>query len=331
VSDSCMDYLLRTAKYVDDLLERFYGVKPYYKVEKRKDLLGHLAIGLAPHTSGGVLCRIVGYTKAQCHFGHPYYHAAKRRNCDGDEDAIMLLLDGLVNFSRAYVPDKRGGLMDLPLVLSTRLDPNEVDKEAHNVDTLARYPLEFYEATTRHAHAKEVAKVMGLVEKRIGTPAQYEGFGFTHDTRDIAAGPAASAYKTLGSMMDKMTAQMELARKIRAVDEADVGARVIGTHFLPDLMGNLKAFSKQSVRCSKCNTKFRRMPLKGECLACGNPNLTLTVHEGSVRKYLEVSKQIATKYKIDAYTHQRILLLEQAVESLFQNDKVKKAKLSDFF
>lgn len=331
VSESCGDYLARTAKYLDELLVKFYGLKPYYNVDKRKDLLGHLLIGLAPHTSGGVLCRVVGYTKAQCHFGHPYYHAAKRRNCDGDEDAVLLLLDGLVNFSRAYVPDKRGGLMDLPLVLSTRLDPNEVDKETHNVDTLSRYPLSFFEATTRHAHAKEVAKTMGLVEKRIGTPAQYEGFGFTHDTADINAGPAASAYKTLGSMMEKMTAQMELARKIRAVDEADVGARVIGTHFLPDLMGNLKAFSKQSVRCSKCNKKYRRMPLKGVCLECANPNLTLTVHEGSVRKYLEVSKQIATKYKIDAYTHQRILLLEQAVESLFQNDKVRKAKLSDFF
>lgn len=331
VSESCGEYLTRAAKYVDELLVKFYGLKPYYNVEKRKDLIGHLLIGLAPHTSGGVLCRLVGYTKAQCHFGHPYYHAAKRRNCDGDEDAVLLLMDGLVNFSRAYVPDKRGGLMDLPLVLSTRLDPNEVDKETHNVDTLSRYPLAFFEATTRHAAAKEVAKQMGLVEQRIGTPAQYEGFGFTHDTADINAGPVASAYKTLGSMMEKMTAQMELARKLRAVDEADVGARVIGTHFLPDLMGNLKAFSKQQVRCSKCNTKYRRMPLKGACLECANPNLTLTVHEGSVRKYLEVSKQIATKYKIDPYTHQRILLLEQAVESLFQNDKVKKAKLSDFF
>ncbi len=331
VSESCGEYLARTAKYVDELLVKFYGLKPYYNVDKRKDLIGHLLIGLAPHTSGGVLCRLVGYTKAQCHFGHPYYHAAKRRNCDGDEDAVLLLLDGLVNFSRAYVPDKRGGLMDLPLVLSTRLDPNEVDKETHNVDTLRRYPLSFFEATTRHASAKEITKTMGLVEHRIGKPEQYEGFGFTHDTADINAGPAASAYKTLGSMMEKMTAQMELARKIRAVDEADVGARVIGTHFLPDLMGNLKAFSKQQVRCSKCNTKYRRMPLKGACLSCGNANLTLTVHEGSVRKYLEVSKTIATKYKIDPYTHQRILLLEQAVESLFQNDKVRKSKLSDFF
>lgn len=346
VSESCGDYLARAADYLDDLLARFYGLSRFYNLPstrseafgqeggdlaaRRRALVGHLTIALAPHTSGGVLSRIIGYTTAQCHFGHPVFHAAKRRNCDGDEDGVMLLLDGLVNFSRAYVPDKRGGLMDLPLVLSTRLDPNEVDKEAHNVDTLPRYPLEFYHATQRHAAAKDVAKKMGLVGDRIGKPSQYEGWGYTHDTTDISAGPVASAYKTLGSMMDKMTAQMELARKLRAVDEAIVGAAVIGTHFLPDLMGNLKKFSKQAVRCPKCNAKFRRMPLKGCCLACGNLNLTLTVHEGSVRKYLEISKTISIRYKIDPYTHQRILLLEQAVESLFSNDKVKKPKLFEF-
>ena len=32
--------------------------------------------------------------------------------------------------------------MDAPLVLTTRLDPNEIDKEAHNVDVKWEYPLE---------------------------------------------------------------------------------------------------------------------------------------------------------------------------------------------
>ena len=331
VSKGCMDYFLRTAQYLDELLVAFYGLEPYHNAEHRDDLIGALSIGLAPHTSGGVLTRIIGWSDIQGHYGHPYFHAAKRRNCDGDEDAMLLLMDGLLNFSRKYVPDRRGGLMDLPLVLTTRLDPDEIDKEAHNVDTLSEYPLAFFEATTRHAHAKEVAGIMGLVEERVGKPEQYEGFGFTHDTRDIAEGPRLSAYKVLETMMDKMTAQMELGRKIRAVDEADVGAKVIGTHFLPDLMGNLKAFSKQKVRCPSCNAKYRRMPLAGRCLQCGNLKLTLTVHEGSVRKYLNISKEIADRYNIDAYTKQRILLLESAVESLFNNDKVKKAKLSDFF
>ncbi len=29
--------------------------------------------------------------------------------CDGDEDCVMLLMDGLLNFSRSYLPDQRGG------------------------------------------------------------------------------------------------------------------------------------------------------------------------------------------------------------------------------
>jgi len=29
--------------------------------------------------------------------------------CDGDEDCVMLLMDGLLNFSKEYLPDQRGG------------------------------------------------------------------------------------------------------------------------------------------------------------------------------------------------------------------------------
>ena len=43
--------------------------------------------------------------------------------CDGDEDCIMLLLDGLINFSRSFLPETRGGTMDAPLVLTSRIDP----------------------------------------------------------------------------------------------------------------------------------------------------------------------------------------------------------------
>ena len=331
VATSCLDYMLKASQYIDELLVRFYGYKTYYNCKIKEDLLGHLFVALAPHTSGGVLCRIVGHTKAQAHYGHPYFHAAKRRNCDGDEDCVMLLLDGLLNFSRSYLPSNRGGLMDAPLTLTMRLDPSEVDKEAHNVDVATRYPLEFYEATMKHPGPKDVEKLVDMVAKRLGKPEQYEGFGFTHDTADIAEGPPLSAYKTIGSMMDKMTAQLELAARIRAVDAPDVASRVIGSHFLPDMMGNLKAFSKQSMRCTKCNTKFRRVPLTGKCRKCGNANLTMTVHEGSVKKYLEVSREVSVRFELDDYTKQRIEHVSDSIDSIFTNDRVKKAKLSDFF
>lgn len=331
VPEACGDFLVSCAGFVDDLLERFYGMEPFYKAETRADLVGHLVGGLAPHTSGAIVARVIGYTPSQMGWAHPYFHAGKRRNADGDEDAIFLLMDGLLNFSKHYVPDRRGGLMDLPLVLTTRLDPSEIDKEAHNLDVLRHYPLAFYEATRIHAHPRDVEDQMGMVGKRLGTEGQYEGLGFTHDTPDISQGVLVSAYKTIPDMMAKLEAQFELANKIRAVDLKDVASRVIGGHFMPDLIGNLKAFSKQKVRCPACNTKYRRMPVAGRCLTkdCKG-RLTLTVHQGSVRKYLQPALEISRKYEVAPYTLQRIMLAEKSIDSLFNNDKVRKAKLSDF-
>ncbi len=152
---------------------------------------------------------------------------------------------------------------------------------------------------------------------------------FTHETTDIAAGPLKSSYKTLGSMIDKMEAQLSLANKIRAVDAPDVAERVLKSHFLPDLLGNLRSFSRQRMRCVKCGEKFRRPPLIGSCPKCGG-NVVLTVHEGAVRKYLEISKEIGERYGVSSYTRQRIELLDNDICSLFENHKVKQLGLSDF-
>ncbi len=329
VADTCGDYLLKVAGFVDELLEKYYGLPAFYNAKTPDDLLGQLVVTLAPHTSGGVLARVVGFTKAQACFAHPYLIAARRRNCDGDEDSLILLLDSLLNFSRSFLPDKRGGLMDAPLVLTMRIDPNEIDKEAHNLDLMPAYPVALYQAAERFAHPKEVEPLIDTVSKRIGTVLQYEGFAYTHETSDIAAGPLASAYGE-GNMAEKIDAQLELALKIRAVDPNDVVARIVVHHFLPDLIGNLKAFSSQQVRCTKCGEKFRRMPLRGRCLACGG-NLTLTVHESSVKKYLEISKKISSQFEVSNYLRQRIDLIEEAITSLFTNDKAQDLKLDDFF
>ena len=329
VARSGGEYLVRVAGFIDDLLERLYGLAPFYRATTPEDLLGHLVVTLAPHTSGGVLARIVGFTDANACFAHPYLIAARRRNCDGDEDSVILLLDCLVNFSRSFLPDKRGGLMDAPLVLSTRIDPNEIDKEAHNLDVPSAYPISLYEAAERFAHPKEIEAQIDTVGKRIGSVLQYEGFAFTHGTENVAQGPLASAYGE-GSMAEKIDKQLELALRIRAVDPNDVVARIVVHHFLPDLIGNLKAFSSQQFRCTKCGTKYRRIPLRGKCLAC-NGNLTLTVHESSVKKYLEISKRISQQFEVSNYLRQRIDLIEDAITSLFTNDRTQDLKLDDFF
>ncbi len=522
LSEGAAEHMTRTADFVDELLTDVYGLDPFYELTGRDDLVGELVFGMAPHTSAAVVGRVVGFTSASVGYAHPYFHAAKRRNCfhpetklwyrdgtdewhhqsverfveerldsrsasqddfgalvteleedvyvpsvttegaerlkpveavskhpsphhlirietqegrsvtvtpehsmrrwddgiervdardlavgdtlpvpadvefdqeqhqarlaadgagtgsrsrgrpqtgaslpvdkvitvdpvrsgtkhtysltvggtntlvandlyvgqcDGDEDCVMLLMDGLINFSKQYLPDSRGGRMDAPLVMSSRIDPAEIDDEAHNIDVVDRYPRELYEASRRLADPEEVR--IELAEDTLGTPDAYHGFAHTHDTSDIAAGPNLSAYKTLGSMMDKMDAQLELARTLRAVDETDVAERVIEYHFLPDLIGNLRAFSRQETRCLDCGEKYRRMPLSGDCRECGG-DVTLTVHEGSVNKYLGTALRVAEEYGCREYTKQRLEILDRSIESVFQNDKNKQSGIADF-
>jgi len=329
LSNTCVEYLLRVSKFVDDLLQKFYGLKPYYNASQPVDLAGHLVIGLAPHTSVGIVGRIIGFTDANVGYAHPFFHAAKRRDCDGDEDTVILLLDALLNFSKRFLPSKRGGMMDAPLILNTRIDPREIDKEAYNMDVMERYPLEFYEATFHYTSPSELAQLMETVEQRLEGEAQYVGLKFSFDTGDIAAGPHASRYKTLETMEQKTSAQLELARKIRAVDERDVAERLIEHHFIPDLKGNLRAFASQQFRCTSCNSKYRRVPLRGQCTRCGG-KLILTVTRGGVEKYLQVAMQIAHDYEASDYTKQRLRLVQRDIKSVFESDAHRQLSLADF-
>lgn len=332
VSADCGEYLVRVARYIDELLESVYGQEAFYHVETPEDLVGHLVMGLAPHTSAGVLARIVGFTKAKAGYAHPYYHAAKRRNCDGDEDCVMLLMDGLLNFSRSFLPSTRGGTMDAPLVLTTTLNPKEVDKETLNVDVMSRYPLEVYLACLTYRPPKEVGKFVDYVEKRVETPGQFEGFSFTHDTTDISEGPIDTMYTNpiLKGTADKIKAELGLADRIRAVDTNDLAERIINSHLMPDMIGNLRSFSKQAFRCPKCKTSYRRIPVSGKCNKCGGP-VKATMHKGNVTKYLEISKYMAEHYTLSDYTNQRIQVTEMNINSTFGEEEKVQMDLSDFF
>lgn len=321
-----IDYFIRSAKFVDELLEKFYGMPPFYNIQTKEGLLGHLVLGLAPHTSAATVGRIVGFNNATVGFAHPYYHAAKRRNCDGDEDALLLMLDTLLNFSRKYLPEKRGGKMDAPLVVSTFLDPKEIDDEAHKMEVVDHYPLDFYEATWKGKSPSDVKIpiVAGLLNTN-----PYSGLNFTHDTYDFTGPVLQSRYVKLGSMSDKANAQLKVAEKIRAVDATEVAELVINSHLLRDTYGNLRAFSTQKFRCVKCNASYRRVPLTGVCGKCGG-KLLLTVSEGSVRKYLEISIAICEKYGTSDYMKQRLQLLKRYIDSLFTNDLSKQVSLSDY-
>jgi DNA polymerase II large subunit len=326
----CDEILHNAANFVDDLLQKLYKLQPYYKLKTKDDLVGHYIIGLAPHTSAGIVGRIIGFTQSQAMYCHPLFHAAMRRDADGDESCYVLLMDAFLNFSTHFLPSSRGGTMDAPLVLTSLLDPAEVDDMAFNVDVCWKYPLEFYKAAQEYKMPWDIK--IHLLGDDLHTPQQFEGFGFTHDTNNINEGVLCSAYKILPSMQEKVQGQMALAEKIRAVDQNDVARIVIQTHFMRDTRGNLRKYSMQEFRCVKCNTKYRRPPLVG---VCTQPNchgkILFTISQGSIVKYLEPSINLAEKYDLPNYLQQSLELTKMHIEGIFGRDKEKQTGLGEWF
>jgi len=326
--DGASKVLIKVANFIDDELTSLYGVQPFYNVNSPEDLVGQLVIGLAPHTSAGMVCRIIGFSKTQGFFAHPYLHAATRRDCDGDEACVILLMDAFLNFSKKYLPSSRGSTMDAPLVLTSILAPAEVDDMVFDIDIVWQYPLELYEMAMQYKMPWEIK--LKQIKGGLNKPEQYEGFGFTHDFTDMNETVRCSAYKTLPSMEEKLRGQMELAEKLRAVDMSDVARLVIEKHFLKDTKGNLRKFGMQEFRCVACNEKFRRPPLVGKCTACGG-RILFTISEGSVIKYLQPTISLAKKYNVSAYLQQAIELLQFRVEGVFGKEKDKQMGLGAWF
>jgi len=326
----CAEYLVAVANFIDELLQKLYDLPPFYNVSKPQDLVGKLVIGIAPHTCAGVLGRVIGFTKLNVCLAHPFWHSAKRRDCDGDEDSIILALDAFLNFSREYLPDQIGGIMDSPLFIIRMVVPEEVQRQAHEFDVADKYPLEFYRESFKGTPAREIINLIDIVKHRFKSESRLQGFMFTIPTSNIEAGNRESAYKTLKRMTDKLNAQLGLAEKIKAVDAKVVAEIVLNTHFIRDISGNLRAFATQSFRCKRCNRRFRRVPLKGVCSECGG-ELTLTVHRGAIEKYLEDAWRLVKKYGMSDYYAQRLVLIGEEINSLFESGKsVKQSNLSFF-
>jgi DNA polymerase II large subunit len=309
-------YLLRVSRFVDQMLDGLYELDGFYKASDPKGLVGQLLITLSPHTSCGVLNRIIGYADVNVGFAHPYTISARRRNCDGDEDSSMLLLDALINFSREFLPATVGGSMDAPIVLTLNIKPEEVDDEAHAMDVCTSYSLDFYEKTLTYAYPSEVD--VEIIEKRLGGEEAFRNILFSHLSSDISLvrAPKRSQYTQFKTMQDKVDGEFALMDKIRAIDKKDAARKLIISHFFPDLIGNLHSFSKQTFRCTTCNTKYRRVPLSGKCRKEGG-KLLLTISKGGIEKYLEMSIGLANRYDLDPYIKQRLVLVKQEINSIF--------------
>ena len=320
---------VNVANFMDSLLERFYGMKSFYNIKNREDLIGKLGVCMAPHNCAGVICRFIGFSNTLGGFASPYMHAAIRRDCDGDEMAIMLLLDVLINFSLKFLPSHRGGTQDAPLVLNGKIDAGEVDDQILDFEMVNEYPLELYKLAEKRVHSSEV-EVYNVKRALKEGRDPFTGIGFTHDTDNFNDGVLCSSYKTFATMQEKVQHQMELVEKIRAADTSDTAKLIIERHFIRDMRGNLRKFSMQGFRCVACNESIRRPPLTGVCPKC-NGKIIFTIHEGGIKKYLEPAIELAEKYNLSPYIKQCLELTKRYIDSVFGKELEKQEALGKWF
>ena len=320
-------YLVKISKYIDDELNKFYGKPTFYNIKNIEELIGHLIIGLAPHTSVGIVGRIIGFSDTHVCFATPNWHSAKRRDADGDADSIMLLMDSLLNFSRQFLSDRIGGLMDAPLLIQPLVLPHESQPQAHNLEVTKFFPLSFFESTKSQQKASDVHSVE-IIKSRLETKEQFYDYHFTHQTSKLTSSKSRSAYSTLGSMLDKFDMQIKNANLIDAVDTNEIVSNVISTHLIPDIMGNLRAYARQSFRCTACGRSYRRLPLLQHCI-CGN-KLIQTITRASVEKYLKLAKRLIEKYKMSTYQKGRIKALSDEIDLVFGKSDGDQALLTDY-
>ncbi len=330
VPEEIADDLVRMAQFIDDELENVYGLHPFYNVKNPPGLLGKLVIGLAPHTSVGVAGRIVGLSSTQVCFATPYWHAAKRRDCDGDGDSLILLVDALVNFSLQYVPQQIGGMMDTPLLVQPILLPAEVDEQAHNFDVAFSYPRGFYEKTQNSPSPGSIGETFDSIGSRLGGDTQFYGYGFTHPTSSITTKRSRAAYSTLRSLNEKISKQIEVAAAVEAVSTREVVESIIKTHLIRDIMGNAKKYATQAFKCRKCGITLRRPPLSSSCPNCGG-EIRGTLTRASVEKYLAIAQRLARDYDVDPYLKSRLEILQRELGQLFQGPgRADQLELTDF-
>jgi DNA polymerase II large subunit len=321
------DVFMRVCNFIDDELDRFYGLEKYFNVKTKDDLLGILFACIAPHICTATVGRVIGFSKTQAFFASPYMHAAMRRDCDGDEAAVILLADMLLNFSKKFLPAHRGGTQDSPLVLNIQINAGEVDDQILDL-VVEKYPLELYEKSEEGKHSSDV-KIETIAQRLKEGNDPFENIAFTHDCDDMNNGVLNSSYKTLPTMDEKVQNQMELCSKIRAVDTTDVARLIIERHFIRDIRGNLRKFSQQQFRCVGCNSKYRRPPLVGNCTKCGG-KIIFTIHEGSILKYMQKALDLARKFNVSDYLLENLEIVEKDIHSVFGKDKEKQEALGQW-
>jgi DNA polymerase II large subunit len=130
-------------------------------------------------------------------------------------------------------------------------------------------------------------------------------------------------------MGEKLEMQIATAKLINAVDPDEVVSMVLMTHILPDIMGNMRSYSSQAFRCSRCGEKYRRMPIMGKCIGCEN-ELLQTVTRGSVEKYADIAINMCTQFRVNDYLRGRVESLMTELTLIFKEQRKEQFTLTEF-
>jgi DNA polymerase II large subunit len=91
----------------------------------------------------------------------------------------------------------------------------------------------------------------------------------------------------------------------------------------------MRSYCSQTLRCTGCGEKYRRMPIMGKCIECGGP-LLQTVTRGAVEKYLGIATGMCSEYKINDYLRSRVESIATELKLIFREEKKVQSSLTEF-
>jgi DNA polymerase II large subunit len=318
LSEESVDHLKRLATYLDDVLTRFAKAEAYYNIQNQEDLLGTLVVGISPKASVGVVGRIIGFTNARVCYAHPIWHASKHRNCGGEVDSLTLLLDVMLNYSPKLCPNQLGGLLDVPFMIEP-IVLLPASPKGTPFNALSSYPSEFYEGVNTgqlsQSLEEPVFNPQGKEETHPGSLYDY-----THWSSTVVASQPRSQYTTAGPMSDKVSRQISVANRIRAVDVDGLVSSLLNNYLVKEILSNLDAYPTQKFRCKGCGETYRRPPLKGTCLTCGR-ELLPTVTLAAVEKYALLASELTKSHEITQSIKDKVTLTLENLQLLSESKK----------
>ena len=86
----------------------------------------------------------------------------------------------------------------------------------------------------------------------------------------------------------------------------------------------------QQFRCVGCNEILRRPPLNGICPKCRG-KIIFTIHEGGIKKYMELATELSIKYNLSPYLKQSLELTQRYIDAVFGKEAERQEALEKWF